>query len=232
MYKIKQLIKIIIFSRVFAKFFIKTSLLIHNLSYILASRYAVTLNNGVHPKHWIMKYKEWFLGNIQTNWVVLDVGCNTGMMSEIMSSKADFVYGIDIEEKHIKEAVEKRQGSNIKFINADATCYDYTQLKNIDCVTLSNVLEHIEHRVEFLTKIINQIKWNNKKRLLIRVPMIDRDWIVLYKKEMEVESRLDTTHFTEYTYYQLKTELEQANVKIISYHVKFGEIYAICEGYE
>lgn len=82
------------------------------------------------------------------------------------------IYGIEIEEKHIVEAKKKRQKKNIEFICADATTYDYSSLKAIDCV-----LEHIEYRVEFLQKLIQQIKWNDKKRLLIRVPMLDREWI-------------------------------------------------------
>ncbi|MEA3513764.1 MAG: class I SAM-dependent methyltransferase, partial [Campylobacterota bacterium] len=182
-----------------------------------------------HPKHEIMKYKEWFLDNIQKDWVVLDVGCNTGMMPEVMSSKASFVYGIEINCKNIEEAKRERQRDNIEFICADATTYDYTPLKPIDCVTLSNVLEHIEYRVDFLKKLISQIKWKNKKRLLIRVPMIDREWIAVYKKELGLEYRLDNTHYTEYTYEQLRDELSQASIKINSYNIKFGEIYAVCE---
>ncbi len=176
-----------------------------------------------------MQYKEWFLENIEPDLVVLDVGCNTGMMPAVMSSKASFVYGIEINCKLIEEAKRKRQSENIEFICADATAFDYTPLRAIDCVTLSNVLEHIEYRVEFLQKLITQIKWNDKKRLLIRVPMIDREWIAVYKKEMGVEWRLDPTHFTEYTLEQFEDELLRAGVKILSHHIRWGEIYAVCE---
>ena len=59
--------------------------------------------------------------------------------------------------------------------------------------------------------------------------MIDREWIAVYKKDLGLEYRLDATHFTEYTYEQLKDELNQAGIEILSNHVKFGEIYAVCE---
>ena len=207
----------------------KVVLNIHTKTYSLSGTFAGILNDGIHPKHRIMKYKEWFLDNIKKDWIVLDVGCNTGMMPGVMSCKAKFVYGIEIEEKHILEAKNKRQKDNIEFICADATTYNYIPLQAVDCVTLSNVLEHIEHRVEFMQKLIKQIKWNDKKRFLIRVPMLDREWIVIYKKELGVEYRLDNTHFTEYTYEQLRDELNSSGIKILSYHVKFGEIYAVCE---
>jgi hypothetical protein len=60
--------------------------------------------------------------------------------------------------------------------------------------------------------------------------MIDRDWITLYKREIGIEYRLDPTHFTEYTFEQLKEELREADIEIISHHVRFGEIYAVCRG--
>jgi len=120
---------------------------------------------------------------------------------------------------------------NLTFIFGDATNYNYEALEPITVVTLSNVLEHIEHRVEFLTKIINQVKWKDdmNKRLLIRVPMLDRDWISVYKKNMGVEWRLDKTHFTEYTMDSFENEMKKAHIKILEISVKFGEVYAVCE---
>ncbi len=215
----------------FPKLLIRLTLKLHGFCYSLAGVMAIQLEGGIHPKHRIMRYKEWFLENINEGDVVLDVGCNTGMMPELMSQKATFVYGIEIEPKLIYESKSKRQKDNIEFICADATAYDYTKCKSINCVTLSNVLEHIEHRVEFLKKLIKQIVWKdgNNKRLLIRVPMIDRDWITVYKKEMGVDYRLDPTHYTEYTHTQFKDELSKSGIKIIKHHIKFGEIYAVCK---
>jgi 2-polyprenyl-3-methyl-5-hydroxy-6-metoxy-1,4-benzoquinol methylase len=125
---------------------------LHSKTYTLSSLIAITINNGVHPKHRIMMYKEWFLSQLESNWVVLDVGCNTGIMPEVMSHKADFIYGIEIDNNHIQKAKENIRKDNIEFICADATVYDYSKLKPIDCVTLSNVLEHIEHRVDFIKR--------------------------------------------------------------------------------
>lgn len=222
----KRLIKYIL-----QKYFLNLMLNTHSIAYYYSGVLASFRGDGIHPKHRIIKYKEWFLDNIEPNWVVLDVGCNTGMMPEVMSSKANFVYGIEIICKLIEEAKRKRQKENIKFICADATTFDYSPLKPIDCITLSNVLEHIEYRVEFLENLIKQVKWNDKKKFLIRVPMIDREWIAVYKKELGLEYRLDNTHYTEYTYEAFEKELSQAGVNILNHHIRWGEIYAICEAF-
>ena len=228
---IKYIINILLVNKTSSKLLIKYVLRLHNICYKLSSSMAVQINNGIHPKHRIMQYKEWFLDNLNSSDTVLDVGCNTGMMPEFLSYKVSFVYGIEIEQKHIVLAKEYRKKYNIEYICADATNYDYSNCLAIDVVTLSNVLEHIEYRVMFLKKLIQQITWrdSDNKRILIRVPMVDRDWLVLYKQECNVESRLDNTHFVEYTLDQFKSELMQSDINLLSYHIKFGELYAICK---
>ena len=139
------------------------------------------------------------------------------------------MYGI--EQKHIDEANLKRNSDNIEFICADATTYDYSKGKTIDCITLSNVLEHIDERVRFLKKLITQVKWSDgkEKTVLIRVPAIDRDWRVVYKKELNCDWALDRTHYTEYTTEEFYNEMNAAGIKVVSLERKFGEIYAICK---
>jgi 2-polyprenyl-3-methyl-5-hydroxy-6-metoxy-1,4-benzoquinol methylase len=224
----KQLLKFFIYNKYLGKYFLKLILNIHTKTYNTAGSLSSYLNNGIHPKHEIMQYKEWFLDNINEGDVILDVGSNTGMMPALISKKASYVYGIEIDCSLVREAISKRANDKVEFICADATSYDYSKCKKIDCVTLSNVLEHIENRVVFLEKLATQIKWNKKKRFLIRVPMIDREWITVFKNNIGVEYRLDNTHYTEYTYKQFELELKKANFTIESYHIKFGEIYAIC----
>jgi len=224
-------IKRLLFNKLTATLFIGLALKMHNLSYKLSAVLATALNDGIHPKHNIILYEKWFANNISKNDIVLDIGCNTGMMVGRLSEKAEYVYGIEINERLVNEAKFKIQKNNVEFICSDATVYDYSKCSDITIVTLSNVLEHIEYRVDFLLKIIEQIPWSSKdrKKLLIRVPMVDRDWITIYKKQIGVEYRLDNTHYTEYTYLQFKDELNKSDIKIVSYHIQFGELYAVCE---
>lgn len=227
----RKLIKRAIFSKTLAKLLIKPILRCHSMCYNLASQYAIILNGGLHPKHDILRYKEWFLENIQPGWIVLDIGCNTGMLPFVLAEKARFVYAIEKNEEYVAAAKAKHTKDNIEYICADATTHDYDSCKLIDCITMSNVLEHIEHRVDFLKKIICQVKWSDEdhKHFLLRVPIIDREWIVLYKKEQGLDYRLDPNHYIEYTFEQLKEELEQANITAKQVDIRFGEIYAVCE---
>jgi len=227
----KGLINRIMFSKPVAQKLLKPILRLHSWCYNLAGKYAVISNNGVHPKHNILKYEEWFLDHINSGQTVLDVGCKTGMLPFMLAEKAAFVYGIEIKHEDITAAREQHAGANIEYICADATTYNYHLCQPIDCVTMSNVLEHIEHRVDFLKKIVSRVKWADEKHkcFLFRVPRIDRGWIVLYKKELGLDYRLDPTHHIEYTLEQFEGELRQANILPKRVEVRFGEIYAQCE---
>jgi len=227
----RKFIKRVIFCKVLAKLLIKPILRCHSLCYKLAGQYAIILNGGIHPKHRILRYKEWFLENIQPGWTILDIGSNTGMLSLTLAEKASFVYGIESDEKHVTIAKTQYARDNIEYICADATTYSYASCKPVNCVTMSNVLEHIENRVDFLKRIIRQVNWanDNDKRFLFRVPLIDRGWLVLYKKKMGVEYRLDPTHYVEYTLESFTKEMDEAGIRIINANIRFAEIYAVCE---
>lgn len=202
---------------------------IHNLSYRYAGSLAIRLE-GSHPKHRLMRYKEWFLDHIQEDDVVLDVGCNTGGMPALFSKKARYVYGVEIDGRLIAKAREINSRPNVEYIHADATELDLSKLQQISVVTLSNVLEHIDDRISFLTKLTSNLNWRagESRKFLIRVPMIDRDWITLYKKEMGVDWRLDPTHYTEYTLSQFREELSSVGICIKEVDIRFAEIYAVC----
>jgi len=227
---LQSIIKKILFNSLTAKLLRNVTLKIHNLSYKLSAIFSTILNDGKHPKHDIIQYEKWFSHHVEKHDIVLDIGSNTGLMVDFLSKKVEYVYGIEINENLFSEAQLLIQKPNVEFICFDATIYDYSVCRDITVVTLSNVLEHIEHRVEFLKKIIKQVPWNSEyhKKLLLRVPMVDRDWITIYKKQIGVEYRLDNTHYTEYTYLQFKDELNKSDIEIISYHVRFGELYAVC----
>ena len=200
-------------------------------SYSLATVFAECyIGNGRHPKHEIVKYREWFTERLEDDWNVLDIGSHNGHMVEFMASSCRFVYGIEISEELVREAKIKRMRPNVEYICADAISYDYSGFRRIHCVTLSNVLEHIEHRVDFLQNLIRKLPWNDKemKRFFIRVPLIERDWIPVFMKRLGLDYRLDKTHFTEYTVNGFYNEMERAGLVVDQHHVRFGELLAVC----
>ena len=228
---VKKIISRVVLSKSAAARLIRPILRLHSWCYRWAGKLAVVLNGGVHPKHRILCYKEWFVDNIEPGWTVLDIGCNTGMLVSMLSEKAAFVYGVEINPEHIRVAESQRVKDNIEYICADAVTHDYRGCRPIDCVTLSNVLEHVDHRVDFLRRLVRQLRWadENHKRFLVRVPLIDREWIVFYKRELGLNWRLDPSHCIEYTLEEFTEELREAGVMTRRVHIRFGEIYAVCE---
>ena len=199
---------------------VRLSLGLHNLSYKLASKFAIKAEGGLHPKHRLMNYHQFFLDHISPNDSVLDIGCGNGALAFDLAKKAKRVVGIDLNPKHEDSWQGRFASQNLTYKIADATTLSSTQ--TFDVVILSNVLEHIEHRVDFLKSIKHLAPL-----FLIRVPMINRDWITLYKQELGLEHRLDKTHFTEYTLDTLQEELDIAELHLEQLSIQFGEIWAV-----
>lgn len=200
------------FKKTIKKLLLKLYVFLHNHSYKKISKWAKKIE-GVHPKHRIMDYQQFFADNVNSTDEILDIGHGNGLLSKSIAKKAKTVIGIDIKNEKEKEII-----ANITFIKGDATTYNFN--KTFDKIILSNVLEHIEDRISFLKKLHKL-----SGTILIRVPMENRDWITVYKKEMGLEYRLDKTHFIEYTLETLKEELNQSDWGLVSYRVNWGELW-------
>ena len=107
-------------------------------------------------------------------------------------------------------AKELHNRKNIKYIIGDATTYQFEE--KFDCIILSNVLEHIKNRKDFLKRIKHLAKY-----FLIRVPMINRSWLPLYIKRLGYEYRLSPDHYIEYTIESFKKEMETSGLSLNSY---------------
>lgn len=199
---------------------IKFLLIIDNYIYSRISKYAIILENGIHPKHRLMKYHDFFVSNIGPDDIVLDIGCGNGSVAYDVAKKAKSVVGIDIDGNKIRDAKKNFLLDNIEYICGDIISWPFKQ--KFDVIIMSNVLEHIENRIKFLKKIKGL-----GRKFLIRLPMINRSWVVLYKKELGIEYRLDKTHYIEYTIESFTRELEEADLKIGDYSIQFGEIWAV-----
>lgn len=201
---------------------IKLLVKLHNLTYKVITRMSIKAEGGLHPKHRLMNYHYFFIENVNPSDTVLDVGCGNGALTFDLSEKAKKVVGIDISSSNIRFAKARYNSDNIEYHVGDAIHY---RLKSkFDVIVLSNMLEHIEDRVAFLKKMRTLAP-----RLLIRVPMINRDWLTLYKRELGVEWRLDSTHNIEYTLDSFNKELNQSGLRLISHSIQFGEIWALVE---
>lgn len=205
---------------------LRSVLYIHLLTYRAAGVLATMKEgNGRHPKHRIINYHRFFIDNIEPSDTVLDIGCGNGALTADIASKARFVTGIDINPVRIRYAKEHNLRENIRYFDmsfGQATLFTLTAPKKYDVIVLSNVLEHIETRIEFLTS------WCRKgKKLLIRVPMLDRGWLPVYMKELGMDYRLDKEHKIEYTVESFMEEIKEAGLHLDSYTIKYGEILAV-----
>ncbi|TSA45610.1 class I SAM-dependent methyltransferase [bacterium] len=181
---------------------------------------AIKENGGIHPKHELTRYCDFFLANIEESDSVLDIGCGISYVANQAARKAKRVVGVDNDGRRLAAAKKMFRKDNLEFLLADATKYDFSQ--KYDAIILSNVLEHIEDRISFLKKIKPL-----SDKILIRVPMLDRDWLPLYKKQLDLFYFCDKTHYTEYTLETFKEEMTQAGLVIDKYSVQFGEIWAV-----
>lgn len=191
------------------------------LLYSLQGPLSGVYGDGVHSKHRHTGYHDFFVSRIQANEHVLDIGCGFGAVAfDIAQRTGAKVHGIDLNAESIAEAQRRFQLPNLSFSVQDGL---HLNSDTYSTIVLSNVLEHIVERPEFLRQAMQA---SRAKRIFIRVPLFERDWRVPLKKELGVEWRLDLDHKTEFTLEQFATETAAAGLQIVHQEVRWGEIWA------
>lgn len=190
--------------------------------YFLQGKMASAYGGGVHTKHRHMRYHDFFVGRIQPGEKVLDIGCGIGALTYDVAEKAEAnVMGIDINPDNIVQARQRHGHPRIQYSVGDVL--QAIPEGKYDVIILSNVLEHLPERPAFLLEIQ---RVTHPSRILIRVPLFERDWRVPLKRELGVEWRLDPTHETEYTLESFTEEMAEAGLTINHQEVRWGEIWA------
>ena len=193
------------------------------LEWVINER-ALSYGKGIHPKHKLTRYHDFFIERINNGETVIDIGCGYGAVARSIakSKKLSTIYGIDIDPEKIKKANSFDKLDNLFFIKGDA---EKNFAYKADVVVLSNVLEHIISRKEFLKNIR---KSTNAKKFLIRVPMFERDWQIPLRKELEINYFSDFDHKIEHTIEEFKKEIENSHFAITYMTTIWGEIWAEC----
>ena len=200
---------------------LKSLLELDNFIYQLTGQLAVNYGGGIHVKKRLTKYVDFFALLAQKfGGPCLDIGCGDGELCKMIAKKKIRVTGIDNSLEAIKKAKKGKSNHNIQYIHGDF--HRIKIKKKFRTVILSNVIEHVDNRVNFLEKIKKNY---SPKFFLIRVPCFERDWRVPLKKELNVDYRLDSTHFIEYTEEMLVNELKKSNLKILQLKKVWGEIW-------
>ena len=197
------------------------------LEWIINER-SIIYGNGIHPKHKVTSYHNFFIDRVSNGETVLDVGCGNGTVAIDLATQRpkSYVIGVDINIKNIEAANKlkiKNSLQNIKFIFGDIN----SQKKiNSDVVILSNILEHINERKDFLANIILR---TSAKKFLIRVPLFERDWQIAFRKDIGSYYFSDQDHKIEHSLDEFKYEMSLSKLKIIEIFTIWGEIWASCE---
>ena len=179
-----------------------------------------------HPKHRLTSYHNYFISNIEDNSRVLDLGCGYGYVTfKIAEKKIDSkITGMERVTEKINFASKEYNLPNLDFILGDIL--DYKFEINYDIIILSNIIEHIDDRIDFLKKIILKCKPN---KIIFRVPDFRRSWQMPLKKEIGANYFSDIEHFIEPTYEEFENELISSGLKIVNHKIIWGEIWCTAE---
>lgn len=195
-----------------------------DLERIIAER-AMAYGEGVHPKHDLTRYHDFFVERIGAQERVLDIGCGYGAVARAIARARPgaTVAGIDIEAPLIEQARAADNPPNLSFVLGDAT----RTLPDgpWTTVVLSNILEHLEDRVGFLKALLAA---QSPRVVLIRVPAFERSWHVPMRKKLGIFYFNDRTHFIEHTESEFREEIAAAGLEITEFRTVWGEIWAAC----
>jgi SAM-dependent methyltransferase len=183
---------------------------------------ALAYGDGVHVKHRLMQYHDFFVERVRDGERVLDIGCGYGAVAHSVASRTHaHVVGLDMDPANVAKARALFKGERLEFVHGQAP----RSLPDgpFDVIILSNVLEHIEHRSGFLREVQARL---SPSRWLIRVPMFNRDWRPPLRQELGLYAYGDPTHFTEYTRESFEREMARSGFLVRHLQVNWGEIWA------
>lgn len=182
---------------------------------------AIAYDGGVHAKHRLTRYHEFFVARITEGERVLDVGCGKGELAWDLAERAGAtVVAVDASPWMLEFARVHFAHPHVTYVQADAV--DYSPAEGVDVAVLSNVLEHIDRRDELLHGLRERA---GARRLLIRVPALDRDWTVPLRQEVGLPHFSDPEHKLEYSAALLRGELDGAGWTMGEPTFTWGEIW-------
>ncbi|MCC7252922.1 class I SAM-dependent methyltransferase [Hyphomicrobium sp.] len=193
-----------------------------DLEHVVNER-ALVSGDGVHPKHRLTRYHDFFIERISDKDSVLDVGCGYGAVARSIARAYPSikVVGVDYDKGRLGQARASDNPPNLSFVESDAT-------KSVPegpwtVIVLSNVFEHITDRPGFLSALIAT---TGAQRFLIRVPHFERDWKMPMRKELGVNYYSDPDHKVEHTRAEFRADVEKAGLELDELLTLWGEIWS------
>jgi SAM-dependent methyltransferase len=188
-------------------------------------RAAIAYESGVHVKHRLTRYHDFFVDRVRPGERVLDIGSGKGELAYDLATRSGAtVVGIDNDPSHLAFARGRFSDEHLEFREGDVL--EGLPVGRFDVVVLSNVLEHLGPRVEFLRGVLESAR---PSRVLIRVPVYARDWTVPLRAEVGLLAFWDRDHAIEYDPETLQSELAEAGLELTELILAWGEIWAVAE---
>ena len=194
------------------------------LDWVINER-AITYGRGEHPKHRLTNYHQFFVDHIEPGSRVLDVGCGYGAVARTIARQVpdSIVLGVELDNTRYLQAVATDNPANLSFANADAR--NGIIPGKWDVVVMSNVLEHIEDRTGLLRDLVANL---SPAKILIRVPLFERDWMIPMRQELGIPYFSDATHFVEHRLSDFTNEMNESGLRIREIFTCWGETWADC----
>jgi SAM-dependent methyltransferase len=184
---------------------------------------AIAYDDGVHVKHRLTRYHDFFVERVRPGERVLDVGSGKGELAHDLVIRAGAtVVGVDHDPSHLAFARRRFPHERLDFRAGDVL--HHLPEGHFDVVILSNVLEHLGPRVEFLQRVVASA---TPRRVLLRVPVYARDWTVPLRDEVGLLAYWDPDHEIEYDPASFRAELEEAGLEVTELVQAWGEIWAV-----
>ena len=185
--------------------------------------FATSYDDGVHVKHRLTGYHEFFLTKVHSGERVLDVGCGKGELAYDLATRGGVdVVAVDVNVRSLAFARQHLSDPRVTYIEQDV--YAYEPDGQFDVIVLSNVLEHLTSRPELLRRLATT---TSASRLLIRVPVLSRDWLVPFREELGLPHFSDPTHELEFEPETLADELAAAGLEIALLERRWGELRVV-----
>jgi SAM-dependent methyltransferase len=186
-------------------------------------RGAIAYDGGIHVKHRLTRYHDFFVENLEPGERVLDIGCGKGELAHDVAERARVeVVAIDRARWALDFARTRFPHPRVTYVESDALAY--RDERPFDAAILSNVLEHVGPRVELLRSLRET---TSVGRVLVRVPSIERDWVVPLREELGLDHFSDPEHEVEYTPELLRAELAEAGWDMGEPRLAWGEIWVV-----
>lgn len=162
-----------------------------------------------HPKHYMwLGMNQYLYDGVKEGERVLDIGCGASFYQQWIAEKAASVVGVDIRQDRIDLANRNNKKKNVHFELLDVM--DGVPDDRFDVAICSHVLEHLDEPVEMLSRLAEKIP-----RVLVKVPMVDSNWMKLVKRDIGMFWMDDPDHRREYTEELLREHLEEGGWQVV-----------------